>query len=172
VVANATRTADGKWRALHPDELYNRQTVLGAVFNAELRSQVEQLGYETTPARNPTCGAFEIAGIGREAIEAFSTRSAEIGAALAIEGRGSARERELAALSTRQAKTPELSPEMRGREWGRTAESVGLNLGRLVAGALERAGRGETMWGRVLEGVRGAGEKGRALGRPHGANPA
>jgi conjugative relaxase-like TrwC/TraI family protein len=171
VVANATRTADGKWRALHPDELYNRQTVLGAVFNAELRSRVEQLGYETTSAKNPVCGAFEIAGIGREAIEAFSTRSVEIGAALAAEGRGSARERELTALSTRQAKTPELSPEMRGREWGRVAASVGLNLDRLVTGALERAGHGETMWGRVVEGVRGAGEKGKALAARMGLTP-
>ena len=64
VVANATQGSDGKWRALRNDEFYNRQHVLGAVHNAELRARIEALGYATEPAKktrstdrskSPTC---------------------------------------------------------------------------------------------------------------------
>ena len=111
VVANATLASDGKWHAIHNDEIYKSQHLLGTIQNSDLRARIEALGYETTPARNPIDGAFEIKGVSREAIEAFSTRRAEINAALEVEGRGSAREREIAALATRDPKTVELSPD-------------------------------------------------------------
>jgi conjugative relaxase-like TrwC/TraI family protein len=78
----------------------------------------------TRPPRRaiPIDGAFEIKGVSREAIEAFSTRREQILEALAREERSSPRERELAALATRQAKNPEFSPEQRGAEWLATAE--------------------------------------------------
>lgn len=172
VVANATRAADGKWHALRSDELYNRQHVMGAVFNAELRARVEELGYATKPAMNPINGAFEIAGVPRAAVDAFSTRSAEIASALAEAGReGTARERELAALGTRAAKGAALSPEMRGEGWRALAAAHGVDAGRLVAGALERAGRGETVWGQAVRGVRGVGERGLALAARMGLTP-
>ena len=172
VVANVTRTADGKWRALRPDELYNRQHVMGAVFNAELRARVEALGYETTPARNARDGAFEIAGVSRKVVEAFSTRSAEIAAHLDAAGRdGSARERELAALATRGTKDPSLSAEQRAEGWRALAERVGLNARARVDAALERAGRGETVWGQAMRGLRGVGERGVALAARMGSTP-
>lgn len=172
VVANATRTTDGKWHALRSDELYNRQHVMGAVFNAELRARVEELGYATKPAMNPINGAFEIVGVPRAAIEAFSTRSAEIASALAKAGReGTARERELAALGTRAAKGAALSPEMRGEGWRALAAEHGVDAGRLVAGALDRAGRGETAWSQAVRGIRGVGERGLALAARMGLTP-
>ena len=172
VVANATRAPDGKWHALHSDELYNRQHVMGAVFNAELRARVEELGYATTPALNPIDGAFEIAGVPRAAVEAFSTRSAEIDAALAKVGReGTARERELAALGTRAAKTPGLTPDQRGEGWRTLAAEHGVDAAKLVSAALDRAGRGETVWTRVVEGLRGVGEKGVAFAARMGLTP-
>jgi conjugative relaxase-like TrwC/TraI family protein len=147
VIANATKTADGKWRALRSDELYDRQRTIGAVFNAALRAQVEQLGYATVPARNPTCGAFEIAGVPRSAIEAFSTRSAEVDAYLKARGlEGTPRERELAVLATRNAKDPELAPEQRAQAWKERAAGLGLNLPALVEGAIVRSARAETVW--------------------------
>lgn len=115
VIANATKASDGKWHAVHNDQLYRNQHLIGAVHNAELRSRIEALGYETVPARNPIDGAFEIKGISRDVIEAFSTRRGEILEALAKEDRSSPRERELAALATRQAKNPNLAQKSEPR---------------------------------------------------------
>lgn len=172
VVVNATRTADGQWRALRSDELYGRQHVIDAVFNAHLRIRAEALGYVAVAARNPINGAFELAGVERGVVEAFSTRSAEIDVALAKAGReGTAREREFAALGTRAAKDPSLTPEERGEGWRALAVTHGLDVGRLVEGAVARAARAETMWGQVTKGLRGVGEKGMAIAARMGLSP-
>ena len=75
VVINATKASDGKWHAVHNDQLYKHQHLLGAIQNAELRSRLEAMGYETVPAKNPVDGAFEISGINRKVVEAYSTRA-------------------------------------------------------------------------------------------------
>lgn len=172
VIANATRLPDGKWQALRSDELYSRQRVIGAVFNAALRARVEELGYATTPARNPTCGAFEIAGVPRAAIEAFSTRSGDVAAYLAARGlEGTPRERELAVLATRNAKDAELSPEQRADGWKATAAGLRLNVTALVEAALARSAGRDTVWTQVMRGVRGVGERGLAIAGRMGLTP-
>lgn len=172
VVANATRAPDGRWHALKPDELYHRQHVMGAVFNAELRARVEALGYATVLRPDGRDGAFEIAGVSRAVVEAFSTRSAEIRAHLDAHGReGTARERELAALATRDPKTPEFAPEARAERWRALAAEKGLDAAALVGRALRQAGRGETVWTRAVRGLRGAGERGLALAGRMGLTP-
>lgn len=171
VIANATKASDGKWHAVHNDQLYRNQHLLGAVHNAELRARIEALGYETTPARNPIDGSFEIKGVSREAIDAFSTRREQILEALAREERSSPRERELAALATRQAKNPEFSPEQRGAEWQATAERVGFNGRALIDAAAERSTQRETVWSRVVEGARGIGARGLAIAGAMGLTP-
>lgn len=172
VIANVTKASDGKWHALRPDELYNRQRVIGAVFNAALRDRVERLGYATTPARNPTCGAFEIAGVSRAAIEAFSTRSAQVEAYLAEHGlQGTPRECEIAVLATRDPKEVELAPERRAAGWAALAVRHGLDAKALVAAAHRHAARGETIWSRTMTGVRGVGAKGAAVLARMGLSP-
>lgn len=172
VVANATRAPDGKWHALRSDELYNRQHVMGAVFNAELRARVEALGYETTPSPTGRDGAFEIAGVSRAVVEAFSSRSTQIKEHLAAQGReGTARERELAALATRAAKEPSLDPEQRAEGWKTLAKGQGLDAAGLVEGARDRAERGVTAWSRAVTGLRGVGERGLAIAARMGLTP-
>lgn len=171
VIANATKASDGKWHAVRNDQLYRGQHLLGAIHNAELRARIEALGYETTPARNPIDGAFEIKGVSREAIEAFSTRREEILEALAREERSSPRERELAALATRQAKNPEFSPEQRGAEWQATAERVRFDGRGLIDAAAERSTQRETVWSRVVEGARGISARGLAIAGAMGLTP-
>lgn len=171
VVANATKASDGKWHAVRNDELYRAQHVLSAVHNAELRSRVEALGYETTPARNSIDGAFEIKGVTREAVEAFSTRRAEILAELAKEDRGSARERELAALSTRRGKELEPDAARQVAAWKEVASSIGFDPARLIEHAMARAAGEQTVWSRVVEGVRGIGERGMAIASAMGLTP-
>ena len=172
VIANATRRAsDGAWRALHNGEFYNRQHVLGAVFNADLRARIEALGYRAVPAPNARDGSFEIAGVSRAAIEAFSTRSAEMRAALETDGRGSARERELAVLATRGPKTLEKDPAARFERWSRTALRAGLDIDRIVGDARVRAIAGETVWTRAVQGIKGIGAQGMAIAARMGLTP-
>lgn len=171
VILNATIASDGKWHAIHNDKLYLSQHLIGAVFNAELRSRVEALGYETIPAANPIGGSFEIAGVTRGEIEAFSTRRTEILEALAKEDRGSPRERELAALATRQAKNPEFTPANRAGEWHATAERVGFDPTGLIAAARSGAARQDTIWSRAVAGVRGIGQRGMAIAAAMGLTP-
>lgn len=171
VIANATLASDGQWHALRNDELYRNQHLLGAIHNAELRARIEALGYETVPALNPIDGEFEVKGIPREAIEAFSTRRTEILEALAREDRSSPKEREIAALATRRAKEPELTAEQRGAAWQATARQVGFNPAPLIRAALGRAGREDTVWRQAMRGIRGIGARGMALAAAMGLTP-
>ncbi|HEX8556402.1 MAG TPA: MobF family relaxase [Sphingomonas sp.] len=171
-IVNATRTSDGKWHALHGDELYRRQHVMDAVFQAYLRWRVEALGYTTVKAKNGRNGAFEIKGVSRAVIEAFSVRSSEINAYLKENGlKGTPAEREIAARATRSPKAPVLSPEQRAEGWRALAEQNGLDAKGLIEAAIARAERGETVWTRVVEGLRGAGEKGLAFAARMGLTP-
>lgn len=171
IALNATQTADGQWRAVHNREFYRAQHVMSAIHNAELRARVEALGYETVPARKPIDGAFEIKGVSREVIEAFSTRRAEVLTEAAKGGRSSARELELAALSTRKGK--EIEPDI-GRlaeKWKETAQRVGFNPQPLIDKALARSSAEQTVWSRVVEGIRGIGAKGMAIASAIGLTP-
>ena len=172
VVANATRTADGKWRALHSDQLYQRQHVMDAVFLSALRARVETLGFATIPRHDGRNGSFEIAGVSREVVEAFSVRSAQIDAYLKEhELESTPRTRELAALATRDPKSPEPAPEQRAERWRALAAEKGLNPAALVEHALAEAKRGETVWTRAVHGLRGVGERGLAFAGRMGLTP-
>jgi len=171
VITNATRASDGKWHAVRNDALYENQHLLGAIHNAALRGRIEALGYETVPARNPIDGEFEIKGVSRESIEAFSTRRAEILEALAKDDRGSPREREIAALATRRAKNPEFTPAERCETWRETAERTGLDPRPLIRAAMHRAAGRDTVWSTVVRGVRGAHAKGMAIAATMGLTP-
>ena len=80
VLANMVQGEDGKWRSMANEGLYERQKLIGMLYRNELAAGLGRLGYgiEKTHAD----GRFEIAGVSREAVEAFSTRRAEIEAAM------------------------------------------------------------------------------------------
>ena len=86
VIANMVQGEDGKWRTMVDDGLYREKMAIGAIYRSELAEGLRDLGYgiEKTHAD----GRFEIAGVSREVIEAFSTRRAEIEAAMAERGLG------------------------------------------------------------------------------------
>ena len=86
VLANMVQGEDGKWRSMANEGLYARQKLIGMLYRNELAAGLGKLGYgvEKTHAD----GRFEIAGVPRETIEAFSSRRAEIEAAMAERGLG------------------------------------------------------------------------------------
>lgn len=172
VLANATRTSDGKWHALHSDQLYHRQHVMDAVFLSILRDKVVPLGFAPVMTPGSKSGSFEIAGVPREVIEVFSVRSAEIKAYLEEHGlESTARTREIAAQATRDPKMPEPAPEQRAESWRALAAEKGFDPASLVSQALAEAGKGETIWTRAMQGVRGVGERGLAIAGRMGLTP-
>ena len=130
VVANMVQGEDGKWRTMANEGLYERQKLIGAIYRNGLAAGLAKLGYgiEKTHAD----GRFEIAGVSREAIMAFSTRRAEIEAAMAERGLGATadhpRHAERAALMTRATKRDVDRDELR-QVWQRQAADLGLDVG-------------------------------------------
>ena len=84
VIANMVRSADGTWRTMANESLYASKMLLGAMYRSELAGELAKLGYHIEKTHSD--GRFEIAGVSRDTVEAFSTRRAEIEAAM--EGRG------------------------------------------------------------------------------------
>jgi conjugative relaxase-like TrwC/TraI family protein len=72
VIANMTRMPGGDWRSLHNGQLWRNNTVLGSVYNAALRENIEKLGYKIELTGKH--GSFEIAGVPKDVREAFSQR--------------------------------------------------------------------------------------------------
>lgn len=126
VIMNATRDEDGAWRSLEPRAIYQLQKQIGAIYRQELALKVRELGYEIETGKD---SLFEIKGVSAEVIATFSTRSAEIEAALAERGTSrdtaSAVEKQVATLDTRQAKVATDHASLVA-DWRETASKAGF----------------------------------------------
>lgn len=161
VIANATRGPDGQWRALHNDALWKGYTAAASVYNATLCQAVEALGYETE--RVAKHGQFEIAGVPRALIETFSTRSAEIDAAMAAMVHQTPEARSAVTLSTRAAKLEQVDRAVLRGDWSDRARASGFDLTAMVQAATVRAQAEPSPWQRLVTGVRGVGAQVLAL---------
>ena len=149
VIANMVRGADGKWRAMSNEKLYAHKMLIGAAYRSELARDLGRLGYRTE--KTHADGRFEIAGVPRNVIEAFSTRRAEIEAAVAERGAGATAENQRlaqrAALMTR-ARKREVDKTALRNVWEKQAAALGFDPKTLAAEAMSRgavsrdAGRG------------------------------
>ena len=133
VIANMARGEDGKWRTMANEGLYGSKMLLGALYRNELAQGLMRIGYEVE--KKHADGRFEIAGVSREVIDAFSTRRAEIVAAVESLGAGNtAANQDLArraALMTRSHKRDVDKGELH-RAWTLRAEELGFDAGFLV----------------------------------------
>ena len=139
VVANMVQGGDGKWRTMANERLYASKMLIGALYRAELARGLEALGYgiEKTHAD----GRFEIAGgpgrspVPCSVIDAFSTRRAEIEAAMAAQGLGdpadNQRLAQRAALMTRAHKR-DVDRNALHESWQRQASELGFEARELV----------------------------------------
>ncbi|AOF98646.1 conjugative relaxase domain protein (plasmid) [Blastomonas sp. RAC04] len=127
VIMNATQSEDGSWRSLEPRAIYQLQKQIGAIYRQELALKVSGLGYEIEVGKD---SMFEIRGVSADVIAAFSTRSAQIEAALAQRGTSredaSAAEKQVAALDTRQAKIA-INQASLVADWRETADKAGFD---------------------------------------------
>ena len=164
VIANMVQGEDGKWRTMANERLYASKMLLGAMYRNELAGELGKLGYgiEKTHAD----GRFEIAGVPREVIDAYSTRRAEIEAAVAERGAGGTAENQRlaqrAALMTRAARRDVDRAALR-ESWQRQAAALGFDAHALVAEARSREAG--------LDAAREAETAPSRIGGPGGAAP-
>ena len=153
VVANMLLGADARWRTMANERLYRSKMLLGALYRSELAGELARLGYRIE--KTHADGRFEIGGVPRETVEAFSTRRAEIEAAMESRGHGATAENQhlarRAALMTRAHKRDVDREALRGI-WVKQASELGLDAKALVASAMEQA-----LQGPGKEGAREAG---------------
>lgn len=163
VIMNATRDEDGTWRSLEPRALYQLQKQIGAIYRQELALKVRELGYEIETRKE---SMFEIKGISGEVMEAFSTRSAEIEAALAERGTSrdaaSALEKQVAALDTREAKVAADHAYLVA-DWRETASGAGFGPEARLAMVREAEAKAADPAHRASIAMRGDGAAARAV---------
>ena len=139
VIANMLLGDDGRWRTMANESLYASKMLLGALYRSELAGELAKLGYGVE--RTHADGRFEIAGVSRHIIDAFSTRRAEIEAAMEGRGLGGTAENQhlarRAALMTRASKSGADREALR-ETWGRQAAELGFDAKALAASAMER----------------------------------
>lgn len=134
VIANLTRMPGGKWQALHAEKLWSRNTVIGAIYHAHLRGELERLGYSL--GMKGKHGTFEIAGVPKAVLAEFSRRRTEILARatqLGIKSPEGLRE------ITKRSRDPKLGVEDRAalkQEWVSRATALGFD-GKALAGVAE-----------------------------------
>ncbi|NBW81512.1 conjugative relaxase, partial [bacterium] len=119
VVINAVQRADGNWRSLHNEALYQNSKFLGLVYQNELACRVQQIGYSIEVRNN---GTFEIAGYKEEQLERFSKRREQL-EELGVENQKQARS---AVMKDRPKKGPDIPREELNKVWQKEAHEVGL----------------------------------------------
>ncbi len=153
VIANSTETPDGKWRALAERSIWENKAVIASVYNAAFRLGVERLGYQTELTGHH--GQFEIAGVPKDVIQAFSQRRQE------IEEQAQKLEHQTpfamaaVALRSRGDKPKDVDRAELHREWRERASTVGFEPEQMVEAAKLRAEAQAHPWQRLVEGVRG-----------------
>ena len=136
VLANMVGGEDGKWRTMANEGLYERQKLIGMLYRSELAHALSRLGYDIE--KTHADGRFEIGGVSRGVVEAFSTRRAEIEAAMAERNLGTPADNprlaERSALMTRAAKRDIDRDELKG-VWEKQAADLGFDAKALVTEA-------------------------------------
>ena len=143
VIANMVQGEDGKWRTVANEKLYASKMLIGAMYRGELARELGRIGYAVE--KTHADGRFEIAGVSRKAIDAFSTRRAEIEAAMHGRGLGDTAENQRlaqrAALLTRAHKRDVDKDALRAA-WDKQAAELGFDAKALAAEAAEKTAAG------------------------------
>lgn len=137
VIANLTKMPDGKWQALHADKIWSNNTVIGSIYHAFLREEMEKLGYQVELKGKH--GTFEVAGVPKAVLDAFSQRREAILEKAAELGITSPKGRDSVTTNTRD---PKLNVEDRDglrREWIEKAAALGFDGKALLEAALARS---------------------------------
>jgi len=139
VVANLTQMPDGKWQALHADKIWSNNATIGAIYHSYLRVGLEKLGYQLELKGKH--GTFEISGVPKAIVDAFSQRREAILEKAAELGIVSAKGRDGITTNTRD---PKLNVDDRDdllKGWIDKAAALGFDGKTVLAAAAQRAGQ-------------------------------
>ena len=161
VIANATMTPDGRWRALDNRALWKANTLLGSIHMAELRAEVAKLGYD--PQIVGKYGTFEIGDIPRRVIDAFSTRRQQILGAVDRLLHQTPKALDSIQRSTRGDKEIVEDRDGLHERWLAKAQELGVDLPAQVQAAKEGARKVEPGWAKAVAGVKGVVAQARAV---------
>ena len=131
VILNATRRADGEWRAVEARGIFGAQKFARAVYQAELSAELRRLGYEVQIYRDRRHGGQRVTGIAGfrgEQLDHFSNRSRQIAKALEKRGLDSRRHGSRMAVATRAAKDRDVDREALAWRWRTAAQEVGIKF--------------------------------------------
>jgi len=144
VTANLTRAvSDRRWLSLanpkSQSPLLREAKAAGYLYQAALRSNLTRsLGVRWQEVAN---GYADVASIGRDAIDHFSRRRAEILRELERRGLDSAAAAEIAAYRTRGPKGDRLAPDAQRQDWRSRAAEFGLSEESITADLARTRGR-------------------------------
>lgn len=138
VVAAISKTAGGTWQALWNNPLYKNNTAIGSAYHAAFRAELKELGYETRLTGKH--GQFEIEGVPRGVMEAFSQRREEILQKAAEIGISTPQGQDRVVVNTRDAKLNVADKEALRAEWKSRAAALGFDGKELVSQAIARSG--------------------------------
>lgn len=128
VAINATRRADGAWRALVNDELIKNPKLYGTIYKTILAAELEKQGYKLRFEKD----SFELAHISREQILGMSTRTQQINDALEAQGltreSSTPEQRNYIAKATRKAKDKNVDGEMLRERWKNISNDLGVDF--------------------------------------------
>jgi len=130
IVLNVAHGKDARWTALDSRTIYLHRRAAGAIYRAELRERVAELGgqWQALDRR----GLAELEGFAPETLRAFSQRRSEIEAMLDASGLSGRAASEAACLATRHDKVEVELEELRNTWSGRAAE-LGWDTNRVHA---------------------------------------
>ena len=137
VVAAITQTAQGQWKALWNGELWRNNSVIGSAYHAFSRAEMEKLGYETRLTGKH--GQYEISGVSKEVIQAFSRRREEIVQKSAELGISTPQGQDRVVVNTRDAKLNVDDKEALRADWHRRAAQLGFDCKPLIEAAIARS---------------------------------
>jgi conjugative relaxase-like TrwC/TraI family protein len=171
VIANLTKMPDGKWQALHADKIWSNNSVIGSIYHAFLREELEKLGYQVELKGKH--GTFEIAGVPKPVLDAFSQRREAILEKAAELGILSAKGRDGVTTNTRDPKLNVEDREALRQAWIDKAAALGFDGKSLLDAALARSAQRdpgsalERGYRAVSEAVSTAWDKLGSVLRPH-----
>jgi len=148
IIANGTKTEDGKYKAINFKELYDVRYELNQIVQERFRHAIHKLGYKTVDKDNG--GHWEIVGINQSVRDGLSKRSAQINSALEHINHPTWNQRQVAAYDTRASKTTHDRTELLDK-WKAEAKSLGLDAEKFVGATKPQTNK--SLWQELRENM-------------------